>query len=126
MQFSTPFTKTTEFMYHQCLGNSCNRKQHLFTLTTRSWSWSKLRIASYNIGLKSDLNFTEIHCPISQITRRRIGLYLKVEGKKKKYSLAHTCCSKIICWKRNLIRNNFPRTTIRRFSFLRSVFNLPT
>lgn len=34
------------------------------------------------MGLKSDLNFTEIHWPMSQITLRRNGLYLG--GRKKK------------------------------------------
>lgn len=36
------------------------------------------------MGLKSDLNFTEIHWPMSQITLRRNGLYL---GKEKSWNL---------------------------------------
>lgn len=44
--------------------------------TTKSWSWSKLQIASYSMGFKSDFTFTEIHWPMSQITLRRNGLYL--------------------------------------------------
>lgn len=37
------------------------------------------------MGLKSDLNFTEIHWPMSQITLRRNGLYLGREKKSVKY-----------------------------------------
>lgn len=36
---------------------------------------------SYSKGRRSDLNLTEIHCPISHMTRRRISLYL---GRKRK------------------------------------------